>query len=473
LSDSSFSALLDRFAAIVGAAHTLRAEAEVEPYVHERRGLWTGRAPLVLRPGSVEEVGRILRLATETGTAIVPQGGNTGLVGGGTPDMSGRQILLSLSRLNRIREIDTSSNTITAEAGVVLQALHDAADAADRLFPLSLASQGSCQIGGNLSTNAGGIAVLSYGNTRELCLGVEVVLPTGEVFDDLRKLKKDNTGYDLKNLFVGAEGTLGVITAAVLKLFPKPRGREVAIAGLESPAAALALLDRALDRAGSGLTGFELIGGLPMEFALEHIPGTVRPLAEPWPWYALLEVSSGRSEEEARATMEELLAAAMEAGSVGDAVLAGSIARQRALWMLREGISDSQRFEGASIKHDISVPVASIPEFIARAAPAVASVSPEARVVCFGHMGDGNLHYNISQPVGADAQAFLDLYHPMNKAVHDIVRWLNGSISAEHGIGRLKRDELAATAPPVALDLMHRIKAAFDPAGIMNPGKVI
>jgi FAD/FMN-containing dehydrogenase len=473
LNESSFPDLLDRFAEIVGPAHALRAPADVEPYVHERRGLWTGSSPLVLRPGSVEEVSRIMALATKTGTPVVPQGGNTGLVGGGTPDMSGSQIVLSLSRLNRIREIDTLSNTITAEAGVVLQALHDAADGADRLFPLSLASQGSCEIGGNLSTNAGGIAVLAYGNTRELCLGVEVVLPTGEVFDDLRKLKKDNTGYDLKNLFVGAEGTLGVITAAVLKLFPKPRGREVAIAGLQSPEAALALLGRALERAGSGLTSFELIGALPMEFALKHVPGAVRPLADQWPWYALLEVSSGRSEEEARATLEELLAAAMEAGSVGDAVLAGSIARQRALWMLREGVSDAQRFEGASIKHDISVPVASIPEFIARAAPAVASVSPEARVVCFGHMGDGNLHYNISQPVGVAGEAFLDLYRPMNKAVHDVVRSLDGSISAEHGIGRLKRDELAATAPPIGLELMRRIKGAFDPAGIMNPGKVI
>jgi len=473
LNANSLPDLIERFAAIVGPAHALRAETDISPYVHERRGLWTGRTPLVLRPGSVEEVSRIMRLATETGTPIVPQGGNTGLVGGGTPDMSGTQIVLSLSRLNRIREIDVSSNTITAEAGVVLQALHDAADGVDRFFPLSLASQGSCQLGGNLSTNAGGIAVLAYGNTRELCLGVEVVLPTGEVLDDLRKLKKDNTGYDLKNLFVGAEGTLGVITAAVMKLFPKPRGKEVALAGLASPEAALALFERAERRAGASLTGFELIGALPMEFALRHIPGTVRPLAEQWPWYALLEVSSGRSEEEAREMMEELLADAMEDGVVGDATLAGSIARQRELWLLRESISDAQRFEGASIKHDISVPIASVPAFIAKAAPAVASVCPGARIVCFGHMGDGNLHYNISRPEGGSDEAFLELYRPMNKTVHDIVRSMDGSISAEHGIGRLKRDELAATAPAVGLDLMKRIKAAFDPAGIMNPGKVI
>jgi FAD/FMN-containing dehydrogenase len=467
------AALLDRFAAIVGEAHALRSEADVAPYVTERRGLYPGITPLVLRPGSVEEVSRIMRLATETRTPVVPQGGNTGLVGGQMPDRSGREIVLSLSRLNRIREIDMLSNTATVEAGVVLQTLRDAADAADRLFPLSLGSQGSCQIGGNLSSNAGGTGVLAYGNARELCLGVEVVLPTGEVLDDLRKLKKDNTGYDLKNLFVGAEGTLGVITAAVLKLYPKPKGREVAWVGLTSPEAALALFGKATDRAGSGLTAFELIADTPLEFAVRHIPGTVRPLAGEWPWHVLMEVSSGRSAEDARDLVEAILTAGLEEELAGDAVIAASFAQADAFWRIREALSDGQRPEGASIKHDISVPVASIPEFIERAAAAVDSVSPGARVVCFGHMGDGNLHYNISQPAGADGAAFLGLYRMMNKAVHDIVRDLNGSISAEHGIGRLKRDELLATAPPVAIDLMRRIKAAFDPAGIMNPGKVI
>ncbi|MFI0845614.1 FAD-binding oxidoreductase [Mesorhizobium sp. IMUNJ 23232] len=471
--DAAFVAVLDRFVEIVGEHHVLRAEADIEPYVTERRGLYPGLSPLVLRPGSVEEVSRILKLATETGTAIVPQGGNTGLVGGGVPDRSGRQLMLSLSRLNRIREIDVLSNTITAEAGVILQSLHDAAEKAERMFPLSLASQGSCEIGGNLSTNAGGTAVLAYGNARELCLGVEVVLPTGEVFDDLRKLKKDNTGYDLKNLFVGAEGTLGVITAAVLKLFPKPRGREVAIAGLTSPQAALDLFGRALDRAGAGLTAFELIGKRPIEFVLKHLPGSQAPLTDDWPWLVLMEISSGRSAEDARATIEEVLGEGLEAGLVGDAVIAESLAQQNAFWKLREDISDSQKSEGGSIKHDISIPVASVPVFIERAAVAVEQVSAGARVVCFGHMGDGNLHYNVSQPVGADTAAYLTLYRPMNKAVHDIVRDLGGSISAEHGIGQLKRDELAATAPPVGLDLMRRIKTAFDPAGIMNPGKVI
>ncbi len=466
------AALLDRFAAIVGPIHALRAGADILPYVREIRGLFPGRSPLVLRPGSVEEVSRVLRLASETKTPIVPQGGNTGLVGAQMPHQAGNEIVLSLSRLNRVREVDPLSNTITAEAGVVLQALQGAADAADRLFPLSLGSQGSCQIGGNLSSNAGGTGVLAYGNARELCLGLEVVLPTGEVLDDLRKLKKDNTGYDLKNLFIGAEGTLGVITAAVLKLYPKPRGREVAWVGLQSPEAALSLFTLASDRAGSDLTAFELIARRPLEFALAFNQQSQKPLAGDWPWQVLMEVSSGRSREDASGLIEAILADGLEAGLAGDAVIAASLAQGRAFWQLREDISDAQKPVGASIKHDISIPVSSVPEFIARAAVAVEAVSPGARIVCFGHMGDGNLHYNITQPVGTDPQAFLTLYPAMNKAVHDIVRALRGSISAEHGIGQLKRQELIATAPPLAIDLMRRVKAAFDPAGIMNPGKL-
>jgi FAD/FMN-containing dehydrogenase len=466
-------ALLGRFAAIVGERHALRAEAEIEPYVTERRGLYPGRSALVLRPGSVEEVSRIMRLATETRTPVVPQGGNTGLVGAQVPDRSGREIVLSLSRLNRIREVDSLSNTVTAEAGVILENLHKATDDAGRLFPLSLAAQGSCQIGGNLSSNAGGTGVLAYGNARELCLGLEVVLPTGDVLDDLRKLKKDNTGYDLKDLFVGAEGTLGVITAAVLKLFPKPKGREVAWVGVASPQAALALFALASDRAGGALTAFELLSDRAVGFAVKHVAGTVLPLGGPWPWHVLMEISSGRNAEDARGLVEDVLSAGLESGSADDAVIAANLAQASALWRIREVVPGAQIAEGASIKHDISVPVASIPEFIARASKAVAEVSPEARVVCFGHMGDGNLHYNVSQPVGADPEAFLGLYRTMNRTVHDVVRSLNGSISAEHGIGQLKRDELLATAPAVAIDLMRRVKAAFDPAGIMNPGKVI
>ena len=465
--------LVRRFAEIVGDRYALRAAEDIAPYVAEPRGLWHGLSSLVLRPGSVEEVSRIMRLATETRTPIVPQGGNTGLVGAQVPDEGGGQVVLSLSRLNRIREIDLLSNTVTVEAGVVLQTLQDAAANADRLFPLSLAAQGSCQIGGNLSSNAGGTNVLAYGNARDLCLGVEVVLPTGEVLDDLRKLKKDNTGYDLKNLFVGAEGTLGIITAAVLKLFPKPKGREVAFVGLPSAEAALALFGMAADRAGGALTAFELIGQRPYDYTLLHAVGAVRPLTSDWPWYVLMEISSGRSAEDARGLIEDILGAALEAELAGDAVIAASLGQAEALWNFREVLPEAQKAEGASIKHDISVPIASIPTFIEQAGAAVERVSPGARPVCFGHMGYGNLHYNISRPADGDDGAFLAQYRTVNDAVHDVVRSFHGSISAEHGIGQLKRDELIATAPPMAIDLMRRLKAAFDPAGIMNPGKVI
>ncbi|MDH4992723.1 FAD-binding oxidoreductase [Aquamicrobium lusatiense] len=467
------SGLVQRFAEIVGARHALTSQQDIAPYLIEPRGLWHGRTSLVLRPGSVEEVSRIMRLATETGTPIVPQSGNTGLVGAQVPDAGGGQVVLSLSRLNRIREVDLLSNTVTAEAGVILQTLQETAAQAGRLFPLSLAAQGSCQIGGNLSSNAGGTNVLAYGNARELCLGVEVVLPTGEVFDDLRKLKKDNTGYDLKNLFVGAEGTLGVITAAVLKLFPMPKGREVAFVGLPSAEAALQLFAMASDRAGSSLTAFELIGQRPYDFTLAHAPGVVRPLTSDSPWYVLMEISSGRSAEDARGLIEDILGAAIEEDVAGDAVIAASLSQAEALWNFREVLPEAQKPEGASIKHDISVPIAAIPAFIAKAGKAVEQVAPGARPVCFGHMGDGNLHYNVSRPADGDDAAFLALYRAVNDAVHDVVREFSGSISAEHGIGQLKRDELIATAPPMAIDLMRRVKAAFDPAGIMNPGKVI
>jgi FAD/FMN-containing dehydrogenase len=466
-------ALLSRFVEIVGEAHAYTAEADIAAFVQEPRKLYHGRTPLVLRPGSVDEVSRILRLASETRTPIVPQGGNTGLVGGQVPHGDGSEIVLSLSRLTRIRELDTLSNTVTAEAGVVLEKLHEAADAAGLLFPLSLGAQGSCQIGGNLSSNAGGTAVLAYGNARELCLGVEVVLPTGEVFGDLRKLKKDNTGYDLKNLFIGAEGTLGVVTAAVLKLFPKPRGRDVAWVGVASPDKALALLNLCLDRVGAGLTAFELMAGTALDFALAYVEGSTRPLAGDWPWHVLIEVSSGVSAEESRRLLEETLGEALEAELAGDAVVAESIGQAKALWKLREEMSDAQGQQGGSIKHDISVPIASIPLFLRRAAPVVEAVCPGARLATFGHMGDGNLHYNVSQPPGMDRDAFLALYPAMQEAVHALVREMDGSISAEHGIGQMKRAELIATAPPVAIELMRRVKAAFDPAGIMNPGKTI
>lgn len=465
--------LLARFSAIVGEGNALRNAHDIEPYLIEPREKFGGKAALVLRPSTVEEVAAILKLATETGTAIVPQGGNTGLVGGQMPDASGQQVILSLSRLNRIRSIDPAGNLAIVEAGVILQTLQEAAEREGRLFPLSLGSEGSCQIGGNLSSNAGGTAVLAYGNTRELCLGVEVVLPTGEILNDLRYVKKDNTGYDLKDLFVGAEGTLGVITAAVMKLFPLPRGKGVAYAGLASPEDALKLLAIAQSHAGPSLTGFELMPRIGVEFSVAHTDGVRDPLQGVHQWYVLIDISSSRSAEDARETIEAILTEAYEAGLVEDATIADSTAQEKSFWHMREAMSLAQKPEGGSIKHDISVPVARIPEFIAEADAAVLDLVPGARIVCFGHMGDGNLHYNISQPVGADKEAFLARWVEVNTRVHDIVRAYRGSISAEHGVGQLKRKEIAETKSPVALDLMRRIKKAFDPAGIMNPGKVL
>lgn len=466
-------ALIARFTAIVGEGHALRDPEEIAPSLIERRGLYQGESPLVLRPGSTHEVAAILKLACETGTAIVPQGGNTGLTGAQTPRAGYGEIVLSLGRLNRIREIDPVGGLIVAEAGVILHNLHEAAEAAGLLFPLSLGSQGSCQVGGNLSTNAGGTAVLAYGSMRQLCLGLEVVLPTGEIWNGLRRLKKDNTGYDLRDLFIGAEGTLGVITAAVLKLFPRPRGHETIFAGVESPQTALELFRLAQDLCGGSLTGFELMPRMAMEFSVRHNEGARDPLSAPHPWYALVDISSGQSEEAARTLMEELFVAADERGLIRDAAAAESEAQRNAFWHLRESMSDAQKPEGGSIKHDVSVPVAKVPEFLATADAAVMAAMPGARIVAFGHMGDGNIHYNISQPVGADTQAFLARWGEINEIVHTIVLDLGGSISAEHGIGQLKRDELAAIRQPIEIDLMQRIKHAFDPAGILNPGKVL
>lgn len=465
--------LIERFVAIVGEAYALRSANDIEPYLIEPRDKFGGKTSLVLRPSNVDEVSAILKLATETETAIVPQGGNTGLVGGQIPDGSGTQIVLSLSRLNKIRSIDPAGNLAIVEAGLVLQKLQEAAVQAGKLFPLSLGSEGSCQVGGNLSSNAGGTAVLAYGNTRELCLGVEVVLPTGEILNDLRTVKKDNTGYDLKDLFIGAEGTLGVITAAVMKLFPLPKGKGVAYVGLSSPDNALQLLNMAQSHAGASLTGFELMPRIGVEFSVAHTEGVRDPLQEPHNWYVLLDISSSRSAEDARETIETILTEAFEAGLVDDATIAESTAQEKSFWHMREAMSHAQKPEGGSIKHDISVPVARIPDFIKEADQAVLDLIPGARIVSFGHMGDGNLHYNISQPVGADKQAFLDRWAEVTKRVHDIVRAYNGSISAEHGIGQLKRQELSETKSPIALDLMRRIKKSFDPAGVMNPGKVI
>ena len=465
--------LIERFIEIVGVNHALVDQDVISSYLVEQRGLYHGRTPLVLRPSSPKEVSEIMKLASETGTPIVPQGGNTGLVGAQQPDETANEIIVSMERLNRIRSIDVEGNLALVEAGVVLHTLQEKVDERGRFFPLSLGSEGSCQIGGNLSSNAGGTDVLAYGNTRELCLGLEVVLPDGRILDDLRYVKKDNSGYDLKDLFIGAEGTLGIITAAVMKLFPKPQGKAVAYAGMKSPEKALELLLLAQKKAGSMLTGFELMAKVGMEMSLRYVKGTRAPLEHESEWYVLLDLSSSHSDGEAGNKMEDILADALQQGIIEDASIAQSVGQQKEFWRLREDMSPAQKLEGGSIKHDISVPIASIPDFISEAAKIIEAISPGARIVCFGHMGDGNLHYNVSQPVGADKQAYLALWGEMNHRIHTLVMSYNGSFSAEHGIGQLKRKELVAFKSPVALSLMRSIKQLFDPKNIMNPGKML
>jgi FAD/FMN-containing dehydrogenase len=467
------AALIDRFASIVGTAYAVREPNDIAPYLVERRDLFHGRTPIVLRPGSADEVAAIARLANETRTPIVPQGGNTGLVGGQVPDNSGTEVVVSLSRLDKIRSVDPEADAMIAEAGVVLADAQAAAEAADRLLPLSLAAEGSCEIGGNVATNAGGTAVLAYGNTRDLVLGLEVVLASGEVWNGLRTLRKDNTGYDLKNLFIGSEGTLGIITAAALKLFPRPRSVGTALIGLASPEAALALLHRARAIAGHALTSFELMSRLGIDFVLSHLPGSRDPLATRHEWYVLLEVSSGRSDGEARDLVEAIFVDASEAGLIEDGVRAETVEQARAIWHIRHGLPDVQAFEGGSIKHDVSVPVAAVPELIARGSERVRAMIPAIRPVPFGHLGDGNIHFNFTQPPEMDKAAFLGRWQEVNAAVHEIVGELGGSISAEHGIGQLKRSLLPRFKDAVELDLMRKIKATLDPNGILNPGKVL
>ncbi|MDF0518490.1 FAD-binding oxidoreductase [Bradyrhizobium yuanmingense] len=461
--------LIEQFRKIVGERHAITDPTDVEPYVTEERNLFHGRSPLVLRPGSTAEVAAICKLASAHNIALVPQGGNTGLVGGQTPHNG--EVVVSLRRLDKIREVDTASNTMTCEAGVVLQIAQAKASEVDRLFPLSLGAEGSCTIGGNLSTNAGGTAALAYGVAREMALGLEVVLADGRVLNSLSKLKKDNTGYNLHNLFIGAEGTLGIITAATLKLFPKPRAIETAFVGLKSPAAALKLLTLAQGEAANALTSFELLSELAVDFSVRHGIDVRDPLEAKHPWYVLMELSS--PSEDARTPLETILSRAMEEEIVDDAVIAASLAQRAAFWKLRDEMSAAQKPEGGSIKHDISVPVAAVPEFIAEADAAVVRLIPGARPVPFGHLGDGNLHYNVSQPIGASTADFLARWHDVNAVVFEIVLRMGGSISAEHGIGVLKRDELPEVKDKTAIELMRSIKAMLDPLGIMNPGKVL
>ncbi len=464
--------LVRRFADLVSPGHALVEPADQARYLIEWRDLFKGETPLVLRPADTAEVAAILRLAHETKTAIVPQGGNTGLVGGQIPVPGRGEIVVSLERLDKVRSIDPLGNSMIVEAGTPLATVQAAAEAADRLFPLTLASLGSCQIGGNIATNAGGTAVLAYGNARNLVLGLEVVLADGRVWKGLRRLGKDNAGYDLKQLFIGSEGTLGIVTAAALRLHHRPRGLAAGFVAVASAAAALDLLARAQGAAGFGLTGFELMSGLAMEFALRHLPGARLPTATA-PWYVLIEVSSSRSDAEAEATLVDILEGAMAAGEASDAAVAQSLAQVEDFWRLRHGMSEVQKQEGGSIKHDVSVPIGDLPAFLDEAMAAVAAAFPGCRPVPFGHMGDGNIHFNVSQPEGADRQAFLGRWEEMNAVVHAVVAKYDGSVAAEHGVGRLKVDLLAATKPTLDLELMARLKAALDPEGILNPGRII
>jgi FAD/FMN-containing dehydrogenase len=462
--------LLARFAAIVGDKYAITDPQAQTPYLVEMRDLFRGHSPMVLRPGSVAEVSAILQLANETATPIVPQGGNTGLVGGQIPHHN--EIVLSLNRLDRIREVDPTSYTITCEAGVTLQRAREAAAAVDRLYPQLLPSEGTCTIGGNLATNAGGTAAIAHGIARAHALGLEVVLADGRVLNDLNKLKKDNTGYDLKNLFIGAEGTLGVITAAALRLVPRPRSVETAFAGVASAEAALELLGIAQERSGGDVTCFEIMTRAGIELVLRHAQGCRDPLASPHAWYVLMELSS-QQREGLRALLEAVLAEGMERGLVLDATIAESIEQGKAFWRVREMFGEVQRYAGGSIKHDISVPVAAVPAFIREADAAVTALIPGARPLPFGHLGDGNIHYNVNQPVGADKGEFLKRWDEVNAAVFAVVKKYGGSISAEHGVGVMKRDLLPSVKDPVALDLMRSLKRMLDPKGILNPGKVL
>lgn len=463
---------IERLTAIVGAAHVITDPDAVAPFSIDWRRRWSGRPLAVVKPGSTAETAAVVALCAATRTAVIPQGGNTGLCGGATPDSSGRQLIVNLSRLNRVRSLDTVNNTMTVEAGCVLATLQQVADEADRLFPLSLAAEGSCQIGGNLSTNAGGVQVLRYGNARELTLGLEVVLPSGEVWDGLRGLRKDNTGYDLKQLFIGAEGTLGVITAAVLKLFPKPRGGSTAFVALAAQADALRLLALVQSRCGDRLTAFELISALCVELVRRHMPRVPAPFARTYPQYVLLELSDTLGEG-VGALVESVLAEAIERGIALDAVIAASGEQARALWALRENISEAQAAEGPNVKHDISIPISRIPAFIEACDRRLADAFPGVRMVTFGHVGDGNLHYNAAHPEGSDPQAFLARSAEINRIVHDCVHEFGGSISAEHGLGQYKREEILRYKQPVEIELMRAVKRALDPLGIMNPGKVL
>ena len=461
--------LLSLLARRLGSAGLLGADADMEPFLTEDRGLYGGKALAIARPSSVEEVVFTVKACAEAGIPITPQGGNTGLVGGQT-SLGG--IVLSLQRLAAIRSVDPVNGAITVDAGCTLQSVQDAADAADCLFPLSLASEGTCQIGGNIASNAGGTAVLRYGNMRDLVLGLEVVLPDGRLWNGLRGLRKDNAGYDLKHLFIGSEGTLGIVTGAVLKLFPKPRSRATAFIGCANPHAALALFTLAKAEAGDVLTAFEFLPRFGLELVTANSDAR-DPLQGKHAFYCLVELSSVAKDAPLAGRIEALLEQAFEAGIIEDATIAASETQVKALWTLREDLSYAQKFAGGSIKHDVSIPISRVADFVVEASAACEAALAGVRVCAFGHMGDGNVHFNLSQPVGMEKAAFLSQWARFNGIVHGIVTRLEGSIAAEHGIGMLKREALSLYRDEVSLDLMRSIKAALDPAGLMNPGKVI
>ncbi|WP_181297196.1 FAD-binding oxidoreductase [Pseudomonas sp. Q2-TVG4-2] len=459
--------------AIVGAAGIIQDAGRMQSYLSDWRNAYHGAAALVVRPASTDEVAAVVRLCHENQIALVPQGGNTGLCGGSIPDASGSQVVLSLTRMTRIREVDPANETITVEAGVILQTVQDAAAEAGRLFPLSLGAEGSCTVGGNLATNAGGTAVLRYGNMRDLTLGLEVVLPDGRIWNGLRGLRKDNTGYDLKHLFIGSEGTLGIITAAVLKLYPAVRSVTTAWVALPNAQAAVGLIGLIRALCGDRLTGFELMSRQSVEFVLSHVAGCSDPFAELHPWYVLIELSDTQLNAPLNELLDLGIGDALERGWVIDAVLASSEAQVAALWRMREGISEAQNHEGPSLKHDISVPVSRIPEFIETTNRHLLEQFPGVRIVAYGHVGDGNLHYNISKPIDAEDAAFKAQQEAVMQTIYDVTVSLHGSISAEHGLGQTKRTAAMRYKDPLELELMRSIKFTFDPRGLMNPGKVI
>lgn len=463
---------LSGFERIVGDDGVLTG-GDVEPYLTDHRRLYHGRALAVVVPRTVAAVTELLAFCNHHHIGVVPQGGNTGYCGGATPDESGAQVVVSLARLSRIRSLDPLDYSLVAEAGCVLAQIQRVADEAQRFFPLSLGSEGSCQLGGNLSTNAGGVHVLRYGMMRDLVLGLEVALADGRLLSSLGALRKDNTGYDVKSLFLGAEGTLGIITAASLKLFPKLRAFATAFVAVPTPAAAVALLARLRENSGDTVSSFELIPRIAVDLTTRHIPGVRDPLDAPHPWYVLCELTSSRADAPLEELLERALGAALEEELVSDAAVARDGRDRATFWKLRENIPEAQRLDGGSLKHDISVPVASIPGFIERASRWIADNVPDGRLVAYGHAGDGNLHFNLNQAAGADRAAFLAREEPVKRAIHDLVRDFGGSFSAEHGIGRLKVGELERYASPVELELMRAIKRTLDPNGILNPGKVI